>query len=314
MIITCPHCQTRYQVAQEAIGSAGRKVQCASCNEAWQQDPPVSAAQLQTDKLQADVSEDGLDEAFSEEERAVAAAIARKVDAFGKAQEPEPNATIDPAVQRKRQRAFSRRQNSMVAKLPLARMRRAARIIGSLLLVGTMVVGIWARTKVVEQFPAMADFYEAVGLGVNVVGLDFSDLQTSRSVRQGKEVLIVSAKIIGLEQHEVLVPQVVVRLIGVEGTILYEWSVRPEVRALRAGESAEIKTELTLPPGHIAQVKLAFAGGGAKNNPGSTDVAVSPAPQADAGHEAEPVPDAEHGGPTDSAIASEPHAEPTTTH
>jgi len=37
MIITCPHCQTKYQVAYEAIGSAGRKVQCAQCRQAWQQ-------------------------------------------------------------------------------------------------------------------------------------------------------------------------------------------------------------------------------------------------------------------------------------
>ena len=39
MIITCPHCQTRYQVTYEAIGSTGRKVQCAHCQQAWSQKP-----------------------------------------------------------------------------------------------------------------------------------------------------------------------------------------------------------------------------------------------------------------------------------
>ncbi len=36
MIITCPNCHTKYQIAQKAIGSAGRKVMCASCNQPWQ--------------------------------------------------------------------------------------------------------------------------------------------------------------------------------------------------------------------------------------------------------------------------------------
>ncbi len=39
MIITCPNCQTKYQVTYEAIGSVGRKVQCAHCQQAWQQRP-----------------------------------------------------------------------------------------------------------------------------------------------------------------------------------------------------------------------------------------------------------------------------------
>src|SRR5688572_10646213 len=88
MIISCPNCGTRYQVAYETIGAAGRKVQCAQCRKAWQAAPvedappspppprPVLVHQAEPeekdDTLFDNISESGLDEAFAEEERAMA--------------------------------------------------------------------------------------------------------------------------------------------------------------------------------------------------------------------------------------------------
>lgn len=44
MIITCPSCSTRFQIADNALGPAGRKVRCAKCGENWWQDPaPIEA-------------------------------------------------------------------------------------------------------------------------------------------------------------------------------------------------------------------------------------------------------------------------------
>ncbi|WP_415155443.1 zinc-ribbon domain-containing protein [Maritalea sp.] len=35
MIIVCPNCSTRYEVAAQAIGDQGRSVQCANCTRSW---------------------------------------------------------------------------------------------------------------------------------------------------------------------------------------------------------------------------------------------------------------------------------------
>ena len=276
MIISCPHCQTKYQVTYEAIGSAGRKVQCAHCQEAWQQaplpkeEPPTPEAR----KAVEAIAEDGLDEALVAEEKAVAAELAQRVakEAASKgaakktksdddARRQADAGKIDPSVIRKRQKAFSRRQHAILAEQPLARLRRAVRVIALLMLCAVVAGAYFGRVQVVQRYPAMAGVYEAVGLGVNVVGLDFSDVTTLSTLRDGKAVLIVSAQIVGLMPEPVPVPAVVVTLIDARGRGVYEWSVTPSVRDLMGGERATFDTQLTLPPGDASRVRLSFAGG-----------------------------------------------------
>ncbi len=256
MIITCPHCQTKYQVTFEAIGSAGRKVQCAHCHQAWDQSP--SPARLveapEPDKVVVAINEDALDEAMSQEERVVAAERAI-VSPVG----PKPLANA--AELKKRQADFTKRQSVMISRLPLARMRRASRILGALILVGLASGLYFGRVQLVERYPDLAGLYEAVGLGVNVVGLDFSSLESIRTLAGGNDVLLVSAQIVGLTKTPVNVPPVVVSLLGEDGRAVYEWSVTPRVRNLMAGERATFDTRLSLPPSEAKRVRLSFAGG-----------------------------------------------------
>ena len=144
MIITCPHCQTRYQVAFEAIGAAGRKVQCAHCQQAWSQRPVEPDADPQVRNL----DEDALDEALLSEEQGLEdEAELEASDDPTSAESKQPD-RIDPTVARRRQRAFSRRQHILASRLPLARLRRAARLTGTVALVGLLAGGYFARTQV----------------------------------------------------------------------------------------------------------------------------------------------------------------------
>lgn len=257
MIITCPHCQTKYQVTYEAIGSAGRKVQCAHCQQAWQQRPLEKKDETPEHKQAFEaIAEDGLDEAMASEAQAAAAEAGRRLE-----EGREAAGKVDPALMRKRQKAFSRRQSAMAAELPLARMRRSLRIAGVVLLTAVFAVGYFGRVTVVEHYPAMAGVYAAVGLPVNVVGLDFSNVTSLRTLHDGKEVLIVSAQIVGLTREPVAVPAVVITLIDAHGEGIYEWSVTPSVRDLMGGERSTFDTQLTMPPGAATRVRLSFAGG-----------------------------------------------------
>jgi predicted Zn finger-like uncharacterized protein len=264
MIITCPHCQTRYQVAYEAIGSTGRKVQCAHCQRAWSQAPVDPDASDDADPQVRNVAEDALDDALVSEERRVAAEVAERLAEAAEAAElgSRDAGKVDPALMRKRQRAFSRRQHVMESRLPLARLQRAARVLGAVGLIGLLAGSYFGRVQVVEQFPSMAGIYAALGMPVNVIGLEFEQLNTLRTLRDGKDVLIVSADIVGVQKTPVVVPAVVVTLIDEAGNGIYEWSVTPEARDLMAGERVGFETQLQMPPVSAARVRLSFTGGG----------------------------------------------------
>ncbi|QQR36867.1 zinc-ribbon domain-containing protein [Devosia oryziradicis] len=321
MIITCPHCQTKYQVTYEAIGSAGRKVQCAHCQQAWQQRPLTKDDDTDEQKQAFEaIAEDSLDEAMQAEEREVAAEVAARLEVESRAAAGK----VDPALVRKRQKAFTRRQTAIAAELPLARLRRSVRVAGLVLLAATAATAYFGRLQVVERFPAMAGVYEAVGLGVNVVGLDFSDMSSLRTTRDGKDVLMVSAQIVGLEPEPAAVPDVVVTLIDVHGHAIYEWSVTPGVRDLMAGERATFNTQLTLPPGEAERVRLTFAGGqgmpiiSAEAHAGMDEAQAgdSAEPQETAAGHAGPDHDAGHAAPaqTDHAAPAAPEHTPTPEH
>jgi predicted Zn finger-like uncharacterized protein len=323
MIITCPHCQTKYQVTYEAIGSVGRKVQCAHCQQAWQQRPLTKHDEVpEQEEVFNEIAEDGLDEAMQAEESKVAAEVAERLEIERRAAAGK----VDPALVRKRQKAFTRRQTARAAELPLARLRRSLRVAGFVLLGAVAATAYFGRVMVVERFPAMAGVYEAVGLGVNVVGLDFSNASSMRTMQDGKEVLAVSAQIVGLMQEPVTVPAVVVTLIDEHGHGIYEWSVTPAVRDLMAGERATFDTRLTLPPGEAERVRLTFAGGQGMPIISAEAHAASGMDEAPAGDSAEPhaahepasaahaAPvEAEHGAPAETehaAPAETEHAAP----
>lgn len=267
MIITCPHCQTKYQVTYEAIGSVGRKVQCAYCQRAWQQEPAQPEAPPEPDDIIFEAfAEDGLDEALVAEEKTVAVELARRLALEQEQAEPVPQKSageVDPAVIRKRQKAFLRRQSELIAHLPLARLRRTARVAGAVTLCALIGLFYFGRVQLVERMPSLAGVYSVLGLGVNVVGLDFSNVTAQRALRNGKEVLIVSAQIVGLMPEPVAVPPVMVTLLGPSGLAIYEWSVTPAVRDLMAGERSSFDTQLTLPPGEAEHMRLSFAAAGA---------------------------------------------------
>jgi predicted Zn finger-like uncharacterized protein len=281
MIITCPHCQTKYQVTYEAIGSAGRKVQCAHCHRAWDQSPNLAdlADKAGANSALADIDEDALDEAVSTEERSVAVERALEAASSAGEKKPVPNA----AELEKRQAAFSKRRSVMISRLPLARLRRASRIVGVLILAGLVSGAYFGRVTLVERYPDLAGLYDSIGLGVNVVGLEFSDLGSLKTLSGGNDVLLVSAQIVGVSNAPVPVPSVLVSLLGEDGRAVYEWSVTPRVRDLMAGERATFDTRLSLPPGDATRVRLRFAGGSAQvernNNNGSAGANVSTAPQ-----------------------------------
>jgi predicted Zn finger-like uncharacterized protein len=279
VMIACPHCGTRYQVPFQTIGSEGREVQCAQCGKSWhaiaQLTPPAPTvpAPPDPDRLFSR-DEAALDFAFEAEEKAVAPATFPHPDSLELESDHErtlaeiraaiaPKArkgnVIDPKALSKARESFSRRQKSVVGRLPLARVRRTARLGALVLLVSMLVLGFALRGDLVRWFPQLAGLYAAIGLPVNIVGLDFEDAKTINTLREGKIVMQISAKIRSVESHTVSVPPVLVSLLNDKGQAVYEWTVAPSLAEMDPGEVMSFTTEVNSPPDGAVSVRLTFA-------------------------------------------------------
>ena len=292
VVIVCPHCTTRYQVPGETVGSKGRQVQCAHCGKTWQafaekiiepkpapSPPPAvtraaAAKEAEDDRMFDAAAEAELDAAFEAEQKASAeAAAAAPAVAEATPAEPEPIAPrpsepapkpADTAADKKRQKAFSQRQSMLVRQLPMARVRRTARIAGVTTLVALLVGGYVFRTDVVRLFPDLAGTYAMLGMEVNVVGLEFRDVQTLLVRHDGTDVMQVDAQILSVASGPVSMPPVVVTLVNDDGLALYEWSVAPSLGVLEPGQITDFSSKVNAPPNGATKVRLSFGTGQAQ--------------------------------------------------
>lgn len=289
VVIACPQCETRYQVPPETLGKRGRKVTCAECGGVWQAEA-VSDEPQQPDRLFNEDEEAALDAAFiaaappaavspaPPPAAATAAApqgetpmrsIAEIKAAIAPRQRP-PVAAAGEQSERKRQKEFAKRQAAQRKQSPLARVRRVLRIVGVGSLLAMLVCGVAFRATVVRQFPDLAGAYEALGLGVNVVGLEFRDVTTLVALKGGANVLRVDARIYSVAPRRLDVPPVAVTLLDEAGAALYEWSVVPDARELQPGEVVDFTTQLSTPPAGAARVRLTFMDSSARPGPSTT--------------------------------------------
>ena len=90
MILTCPACDTKYVVKDDAIPPGGRQVRCASCKHSWHQDPEVAMAEPAT---AADMDFGGPPPPSPEAFEEPAAEVPEAAEAEGRiAEEPQPRA------------------------------------------------------------------------------------------------------------------------------------------------------------------------------------------------------------------------------
>ena len=140
----------------------------------------------------------------------------------------------------------------------MARVRRTARLAAFVLLVSILVLGFALRTDLVTWFPSLAGLYSAIGLPVNIVGLEFQDSKTLTSFRGGKPVMLITSRIRSVTSQTVAVPPVLVSLLDGTGATVYEWTVTPQAATMAPGEVFDFSTEVSAPPQGAMTVRLAF--------------------------------------------------------
>ena len=242
MIITCPNCSTKYEVADQAIGATGRKVQCANCHRSWKATAPENyvpapkprivggtdtdldeapAETAERDRLFGADAETELDKAFAaEEEKVLAGAESAEEnepeDESIEDMVDEQTGKLDHRLLSRRRRDMHRRQQKHVSRLPLARLRRAARVLSLLVLAAIIGGGYVFRNDIVRAYPNLGGLYAMVGIDVNIYGLIFTKVETLRTLRDGDDVTIITANIRSIVDHTVRVPPVLVSILNAD--------------------------------------------------------------------------------------------------
>jgi predicted Zn finger-like uncharacterized protein len=275
VVIACPSCGTRYQVPYGTIAAEGREVQCAQCGKPWHamaEAPPMPRPPVDPDALFSAADEASLDAAFEAEGKAAPApahdprhldherTLAEIRAAIAPKPKPKPVNDLDDKALKEAARLFDRRQRQAKKRLPLARFRRTARLAAFVALLSFLLLGYSLRTDLVRWFPSLAGLYASIGLPVNVVGLTIEDAKTINTLREGKMVMQVSAKIRSIAGQPVALPAVLVSLLGPTGNTLYEWTVAATLKEMEPGEVLDFSTEVNTPPSGASRVRLSFTG------------------------------------------------------
>jgi predicted Zn finger-like uncharacterized protein len=126
----------------------------------------------------------------------------------------------------------------------------------ALLVIVSVLIG-W-RNDVVRLMPQTASFFSAIGLGVNLRGLAFADVRTSREQNDGVNVLVVEGKIVSRVPKPIEVPRLRFAVRDKTGQEIYAWTALPPRSILAPGKSLPFHSRLASPPPQTSTVLVRF--------------------------------------------------------
>jgi hypothetical protein len=127
-----------------------------------------------------------------------------------------------------------------------------------LLLVGVVAALIAWRGSIVRHAPQMASLYGAIGLPVNLRGLNFTEVKVSRDIHDGVAVLVVEGSIVSAASKPVEVPRLRFAMRNEAGGEIYAWTAMPAREVLEPGETLAFRSRLASPPGEGRDVTVRF--------------------------------------------------------
>lgn len=253
MLIACPHCQTQFQVAASAIGD-GRTVRCARCRESWFAEPPPVFAQAVPFAAGAEASIVEAEPIAAETEAPVEVMDSPPIAVEASA-EIDAVAEIGPA-------------QTVIAEAPKPRLRRRIPIrqyrlprpvaIGLVVAVATVVAVLSLRESIVRMVPSLAGTYAAIGLPVNLRGLEFRDVKTIQEIQDGVPVLVIEGEVVNVARHPVEVPRVRIAVLGPSQQELYSWTTLLQRSILADNEKVAFRSRLASPPPNGKEVLVRF--------------------------------------------------------
>jgi hypothetical protein len=114
------------------------------------------------------------------------------------------------------------------------------------------------RTEIVRLLPQTARLYAAIGMPVNLRGLDIRDVKISGDTHEGVPVLVIEGNVVSKLKQTAQVPRLRFALRSKSGVEVYAWTTQAQTPVLAAGEILPFRTRLASPPGDARDVVVRF--------------------------------------------------------
>lgn len=118
------------------------------------------------------------------------------------------------------------------------------------------------RERAVRAMPQLARAYAAIGLPVNLRGLEIRGLKSSLQQDANGSVLAVEGEIVNIRPRAVTVPHVQIALKDADGHEIYTWTTAAPKPRLAEGETIDFRARLTTPPADAHAVLVKFTSPG----------------------------------------------------
>jgi predicted Zn finger-like uncharacterized protein len=239
MILTCTSCATRYYTDDAAIGPAGRTVRCAACGFSWFAEP-------QLELRNPDMGPEGHSRPASQEPL-----TRERVERLRRAAEQPGPAPSAAAKFRAQQADRMRKERGRAATVVWAATGAA--------LAASATGMVVFRQDVAELWPRSASAFTAVGLDVNVYGLEFYDLAVERAFDGPTPILLVSGEVRNIGREDKLAPPVRVSLRDTGSREIFEMVNVISDRPIAPGAAAQFQIRVENPPADAVDLEATFA-------------------------------------------------------
>lgn len=240
MILTCSSCATRYYADDAAIGPAGRTVRCAACGFSWFAEPQLELREAAEAPHAANAGAPKAEPLTRE-----------RVERLRRAAESPGPAPSAAAKFRAQQAERMRRE----------RARAAVAVWGATgAALAASATGMVAfRQDVAEIWPRSASAFAALGLDVNVYGLEFYDLAVERAFDGPTPILLVSGEVRNIGRDNKMAPPVRISLRDSRGQEIFDLVNVITEEPLAAGGATPFQIRVDNPPVDAVDLEATFA-------------------------------------------------------
>ena len=225
MIVSCPSCNTRYDLGEHGRSTSALTITCRACSHSWKEHPIIDVVELPTRAVSRIINLD--DEPELDVQRLVEAAR---------------SAHEEFADQRKMRlrKTFGWVGLGLTVALPL------------------LLLALMPET-VVAAAPASITAYNKLGYSINIYGLEIRHIEQQHSMINGAQVLMIKGEISNLTNEIRKIPWLRFGLNDPTSTELYSWTLDTASRPLRPGETTSFVTRVAAPPELAKNLQIRFA-------------------------------------------------------